>query len=54
MYVFVLSAFRPRAGCVVVIAFAKSLVLSTFARLTVAVESPPLVPENVGLLIGAC
>ena len=35
------------------IGFAKSLVLSTFARLTVALESPPTVPASVGLLIGA-
>ena len=44
------SAFKFRAFCVAVdIDFAKPLVLSTFARSTIALESPPLVPQYVGL-----
>ena len=45
------GAFKFKAFCVAVdIGFAKSLVFSTFARLTNPLESPPTVPENVGLM----
>ena len=46
--------FKFRAVCVAVdIGFAKPLVLSTFARLTIALESHPTVPVHVGLFIDA-
>ena len=45
-----IGAFRSRAVAVAVdIGFSKSLVLSTLARLTIPLESPPVVPENIGL-----
>ena len=44
------GAFKFRAFCVSVdLGFATSLVSSTFARLTISFDSPPTVPENVGL-----
>ena len=48
-----LSAFRSRASWVAFdIGLFKPLVLSTIAELTIALESHPTVPVNVGLIIG--
>ena len=47
-------AFRLKASWVALdIGLFRSLVLSTFARLTIALEIPETAPVNVGLLIGA-
>ena len=54
VYVVAWFAFECKAVCVAVdIGFAESLVLSTLAELTIALENPGTIPVNVGLLNGA-
>ena len=54
VYVVAWFAFRSRAFCVAVdIGLFKSLVLSTLPHWNVSLESPPTIPEDVGLISGA-